>query len=530
MLMTRVTAWGIGRKNRLHEMCAAVRLLADDDFPTLSGSTAFIIRGQDVSLDEIRRYFRRKGCSDPVAYIRNLPEDQIAESFDVRLREKKFRDRVRSLNSSLNQPGTPEDDSDDAIPPASGTTVDVVTDVTEVGTHLQDELVFGRDSQVSSFDSPTVQNHDSLLLSTASYDLHLSIPSLCTKSDTLLLATQRYIDTYVVSIRQLSHYEPKAHYQTLHGRFSFQIQEGVACKQRNDVVSAITAHQQAFSLIDGIVLEDHPMSVTLILSLMCELLAGGDTNLVKHISKRVVYSNAKLRRQNHPVAALFEALSEIAHPSNHHLYSALRVASESFDHHVGHRDWRSMYLKERLCDALYYSQETSERIRKRSQLLQDQRIKYGPNARNVLFTQLNVADDHASVCEFDEAIAMFEEALTRAESLTDDHGFSRGRIRFAALEGKGNVLMTQAESGSTCQWSGIMVDTKLMEQAVECYGFAEAEANIWFEPSSKRSQRILKKKFEAEVKLHQAKNTLNMCQFGVAPSLSSWDLLSDADV
>lgn len=527
--MTRVTAWGIGRKNKMHEMCAAIRLLAHYDFESLSGSTAFVIRGQDVSLDEIRRYFRRKGYSDPVAYVKGLPTDQVIRDLDVRLREKKLRGRTNSSDSSPNPRNTPDTDSDDAPLPVANTTIEPVTDVAEIGTHLQGGSTADQEfSQALSFNSPpNTKILDGSPFSIASLDFQFSISTPCWNSDTLLLATQTYINMYTVSIRQHAHWEPKAHYQTLHGQFSFQIQEGVACKRNNDIATAMTAHRRAFGLIEGIVVEDHPMSITLILSLMCELLASGDMKLVKHIAKLIVHSYTKLGRRNHPVDALFRALLGIEHLGNHHLYCALRVASEYFDLVMSNSDWRSMYLKERLCDALYHSQEIEERVRTRRQLLQDQKSKYGPNARNVLFTQMNVAEDYASLYQPDQARALYTDALDRAESLLDDHGFSRGRVRFAALEGLGNLLMTEAQAEFGSQWNALMADTGILEQALSCYSSAEVEASRWFESSSKRSIRILQKKKEAEDKLHQAQQALDMSQYFVPASSSSWDVVSD---
>lgn len=503
-------------------MCAAVRILANEDFTALSGSTLFVVRGQDVSLDEVRRYFRRKGCSDPVGYVNALPENQVMDDVDVRLRQKIYRDRSSFSDSSSNQQGTPETGPTETPTASSSPVIEPQNDVVEIGNHLQDEQFLGSgvDQALSFNSSPFTQLSNSPPLDAASFNIHLSIPTSCRHSDAMLWATGTYISTYAVSVRQRSHYEPRAHYQTLHGQFSFQIQEGVACRNRNDVLAAVTAHRQAFSLIDGIVSEDHPMSVTLILSVMCELLRGGNLNLIKHIAERIIRSNNKLQRQSHPMSILFRAVLHIERLENHHLYCALRRASEDFDFLMGNIDWRSMYLKERLCDALYHSEEVEERVRTRRRLLQDQVGKYGHNARNVLFTQMNVAEDLASLHETGRALTLYKDALARAESLTDDHGFSRGRIRFAAFEGLGNLHMSQALAGNDLQWDTLVSDAGSLKQALKCFELAEAEATTWFEASSKRSQRITERK-------HEAQDHLDTHILFAGQDLSNWDLMSD---
>ncbi len=113
----------------------------------------------------------------------------------------------------------------------------------------------------------------------------------------------------------------------------------------------------------------------------------------------------------------------------------LRAASDALEDHDP-TYWKTLYVKERHCDALYHAGRYGEAAIRRAQLLRLQESRYGPFARNVLWTSLNVADDHLIHGQLLEAEKRFSLIAQQSEQHS---GYNRAKSRIVALEGLAKV-------------------------------------------------------------------------------------------
>lgn len=95
----------------------------------------------------------------------------------------------------------------------------------------------------------------------------------------------------------------------------------------------------------------------------------------------------------------------------------MRIAVDQLIRLLGPSDWKTLYLTERFCDCLWHTGQSEERARMRQQLLQAQKSRYSSHARNVLWTMINVAEDHLLVdADLNRAELTFAEVLKLADS------------------------------------------------------------------------------------------------------------------
>ena len=272
---------------------------------------------------------------------------------------------------------------------------------------------------------------------------------------------------------------------------------GIFSFLKGETIGAINNFEGAFGLIREIFRNDHPMSIAMLMSVICELKKNNLQNIVLQLVTHIRQVVSMLHNEKpHVLSLLFEIL-ETSGPDE-----AANLAICSIRKALGHLathdrlDWKTLYLKERLCDCLYYMGESGEGADTRLILLNEQEQKYGIYARNVLWTLTNVADDHLKRGEPYKAQLRFRDVLTRSEKL---EGYERANSRFKALEGLANTALVAADSVFA---QGIMSDpsasndTKWRKQqeylleTVRLYDEAEQEAETWFEHDSPRRVRV----------------------------------------
>ena len=288
-----------------------------------------------------------------------------------------------------------------------------------------------------------------------------------------------YIVNYISSQRSHIHTEPEVHAYTVHAQFAAKMQDGIFLlvkppknnvdkDQSIDTIASgpFKSFKMGFELVRDILADDHPMSLALVLSVLCELASHADrTDLglatILDMLITLFGREAKLLLgEGHPLSTIFSLLAEnrfsppstksaatSANTLHNFILAALRLAVDqlAMPNPSGPHDWKTLYLRERLCDSLYHSGPAfnHERSALRAKLLVDQEAVYGPCRRNVLWTLTNVADDCLSQGEVEAATGYFSQALMRAETHT---GYGRAKTRFAALEGLGRSMMKQAEA------------------------------------------------------------------------------------
>lgn len=472
MIMTRVRQWGIARNCNFDEMCAAIRLLGDQELDQAPMDTAFLIRGQQIPLNKILVYFRRKEISDPVAFVKGLPEDRLAEK-DVQLCPPGSRSEPDSTQSSTLTPSFSESLNASLIQKTSSNS-------TPSSCGLQ------RGHQSSS----SMTRVDLAMISPQIPNIS-PMRSPTQPSERLVWSITVYVDSYSASERCDSHHEPSVHHLTTHGQFGARVQEWIALMSgkgpRTESDQALTSINSAFDLIPELLNDHSPMNMAQVLTVICELLQAKYWHMVKMLVKHI-YSMSKAQgKSEHTIGAFCAALNDAEDLSAGTIICIMQKAMETLTANRGRTDWRSLYLKERLCDALYHARidYPYQRQKARQGLLADQKIRNGPNARNVLWTMAIVGDDLRLAGEFDSAKDVFDEVLSRAHHL---EGYHKAKTRFPALEGLGLLYLDMA--GHHRYFSQ---KTQLLRQAMQQFKTAEDEARRWFvfPMSTRRIDRIL---------------------------------------
>ncbi|KAF9774865.1 hypothetical protein IL306_007109 [Fusarium sp. DS 682] len=432
MIRARISQWNLQRNNQFHGMVAALRLLDPDTALWPVPEPWFLIRGRHVSLDEVLRYFRRKGIQNPIQWCRSAAVHQDEPTV------------------SLLQEGSS---------PVDGT------------------------SEGSSILAA--------LSSARGVALHMSPVYIPTPIFTLeQKAAASLTDYCAVYLSHDLHPEPEVHQFTTHGRFGNRMQEGLAQMIREGP-GAFPHFNQAFDLVRPLLSDCHPMSLAQILAIVCELSAYKEPSAYKIqavLSSLLQYSAAMASTLRTPsslvqflqsLSALPPALLQCTAISS--LRAALAIFSEKSPH-----TWHRLYIEERLCDCLYHGRDRTEGGVRRAHLWSEQESFYGLFARNVVWTVTNVADDRLDGGDLDGAEACYSTALARAEQLS---GFGRAKLRYAALEGLGRIEQMRFETAHTNRDACILH----LQKASRYVDEALNEALIWFEPTSRRVGRVTEK-------------------------------------
>ncbi|KAK4947599.1 hypothetical protein LTR10_013545 [Elasticomyces elasticus] len=456
MLHTRIRRWKLGRNHKFPEMGTAAHLLAEylDRHLVIQRtvSPGFRIRGELVDHSEFLRYFRRKKISDPVKWVKEQ-NDEFVLSEDVEL-----------ITGTTTPESNSADDPDDEY-------------VVQVDAENNDRADQEQPSCVPEVADHPAQQHQepSSLVETRrrSPDTHdLYTPTLTAKPpiflrpqtfhalEHLTYTMSTYVSFYATSARFLTHTEPAVHAHTVHAMFASRMQDGIssllftassAQKQKASTSKAFTDFQKGFDMILQILSNDHPMSLSLMLTVICELARHNHTAfkaLTFQLLKYTTEMSGLALGRTHALTILFSILlqqlvnSDLSTLANM-ILTSLRLATAHLSTHNPY-DWKTLYLRERLCDSLYHSGSSfqSERSQMRARLLTDQERVYGLPARNVLWTLTNVADDALEEGRVDKAIGYFRQALERADT---SEGYGRAKTRFAALEGLGRCEVKMAE-------------------------------------------------------------------------------------
>lgn len=498
-LHTRIKKWKIGRNHKADEMETAAGLLAryqDQQQhirqsmhpPANIASThvekpSFLIRGEKVSHEEFKRYFRRKKISDPVSWFKKAKDDTFVLSQDVQIITEA--DIVSGDSSSSDENEQKAKNKNVPLPD--------LDDLSHVQGNYSDEYELVTDDYI---DAARGQEAPSTLAlqHTNNYLSQFSVPEFIRPQsfsalERLADSMSKYMASYLSPENTKTDHEPTLHAHTLHAIFASKMQDGVSILSRVPLPDtaersvsrrkrphptaeeALVSFNNGFDKIQRILANHSPMSLALMLSVVCELASHATTAKMNALGVNALllqllqYTHkmaTTVLKQGHPLTELFHILgqefmfpttptSTDSPPLVDLIFTAFRVAIErlqSLDHQYAlqTRDWRQLYLRERFCDALYYSglpfQPTRADMRK--QLLFDQELKYGQTARNVMWTLTNVADDCLAVGDVDAAIGWFTEALRRADTLTEEYG--KAKTRFAALEGLGRCWLAKARA------------------------------------------------------------------------------------
>jgi hypothetical protein len=491
MLKARITLWKLDKKVKWKDMCTAAQMIAlrATDLPV--EHTKFRIRRRIVTWKELVAYFRRRKIHDPIEWTQTRPMDASQFSSDVIL-----------LTPRTSVTGSDDEFEDTEI-------TDRNEEYNPTNLHIVPEGHSGPAMEEVSCDvyqmSEEMALSNAIAMAAVSPKQRPSTPFTFRRADDILWHMRNYCDGYIESIWDLKHSEPLVHHQTTHGLFGHRVQDGVSFILQGKVDLGFKSLDGAFGLITELLHDHHPMALAQVITVICELVARDMIPLVRQLLIHIRDMSTISRRAVFPMTAIFEVLLHADGDIVHLLLSAMRIAVDTFKSAGGISRWKLLYLEERLCDCLYHVGDQNERIGRRLNLLRAQQEHYGQDARNVLWTLSNVADDHLLRGNLGEAEVIFRDLLSRADR---HEGFGRAKNRFAALEGLSKAAIATAERGIESELGKGHIPLSELSQiklreACDWLFEAETVAAAWFDVSSRRTLRVHAKLAEIHARAFQ---------------------------
>lgn len=476
MVRTRISQWDLQRNNRIHTMVAALRLLDPDPALWPSPQPCFLVRGRRVAMSEVLRFFRRRGIQNPVQWCHTTTVERDEPAVSLILEEGS----TSGVSSEGGAEHTPPSSS-------SGSSKSLSLSVASLSPRTS-----------SHISPPPVRLPTPILILTLEQRAVASMRDYCAS----------YLDLNLVTIHQ----EPEVHQFTTHGRFGDRMQEGLAQMKRRGP-NAFHSFSHGFNLVRPILADCHPMTIAQFLATACELLAYSDAQPVVESLLRYSANMAASLRVSPPLVQFLHSLSGSAPALLQRIaIASLRAALDVFTE-GSPSTWHGLYLQERLCDCLYHGRDRVEGSVRRERLLTEQEAFYGPFARNVLWTVTNVADDRLDGGDLDGAATYYTMALGRAEHQA---GFARAKSRYAALEGLGRVELMRFNrlrggggGRAHADRDGCILH---LRNAYRHVSGALNEAQVWFEPTSRRAVRA------SEQAVHIASLVESLDNVTVSPS------------
>ena len=476
MVKSRIIKWNLHKKLQHSEVHTALRILGPDAAKWPCPNPQFHVRGRIVDYQDLVRYLRRKGVDDPTKWATSRP-DPHGDSSEVRL---------------LVDPPTVQQLSSSAIAHASASQRDGFRNQ-----GLGDELDTGQTIEAEDYWPSALPQPSSLSREFEEIALMWSPnrarppdPPVFVLAASLVWKARAYCLEYVFSARANNHAEPIYHQKTSHGHFADRMKHGLSLFARKDYDDAFDAFESGFDLLPEIVANDHPMALTLILAVLCQLITSG----AGAIAASLLTHMQKLLHSCYPAKfLLIDLISQLQDATQvlEFFLLGLRSIMDTVALDISNTDrWKAFYVRERYCDALYHAQVHGEGSMLRARLLAEQEAHYGTQARNVLWTAATVADNSLIYGRLDAAEHQYRRVLQGANTLC---GFDRAQIRFAALEGLADTLQgrvpvskvePRARDTSATSPSGHM------QEAVDCLSQALKLGTTWFNPRCRRVDRV----------------------------------------
>ena len=477
MVKTRILNWNLHKNLQYSEVQTALKILGPEKSTWPSQTPRFRIRRKIVEYSEIVRFCRRRGILDPLQLTQTDQDDGLELSSHVEL-----------LKST-----SPQESESHA-------------DVDHIGTaSARDSELKGMQAQRNGFNlHDTSADSERLLDLSRSWSadirttrpsfapiLQIDDPNIYVLAATAVSQMQSYCMEYISSPYGLKHKEPEVHQFTSHSRFQNHMQEGLAYFAKVAWGPAFNHFDLAFALLKEMLTDANPMAVTVFLLVVCILKVRNAEPVALQLIKHVLDLATVMQSLPTSLIAMLRSIRVSGEISEISLL-CLRSASDVCDTMAPLR-WKTFYVQERLCDALYHTKMLGEGSSRRAKLLIMQEALYGPHARNVLWTTLNVADDNLTLEQLEDAEYRFNSVLDRSLQLT---GFNRAKIQVVALEGLAKTHTAKAarlaKIHSKDHDLSSMPDTyhQLLRKASIMTDEAIEMAEIWFEAPSMRLDRV----------------------------------------
>lgn len=463
MVKTRLGQWKLNKRSHCSKRRATSKTLGPDPRLLPSENSQLSLQDSAMTYEESLGSPRRHGICGPLQPFLGIPDNDTA------------RDAHTNLRTAADNPGD------------VGSNDDHVSRDNHRGFEVA-KVQESRDwspPQLKRDSAPGRTGFGRQSLQGASLQ-HIRDPDAFSQIARAVDRTRLFCWSYLAQCGTLADAEPAIHHHTNHARFQDQIHAGLALfpkAMQGQVSLNIPFHHfgLACGLLKEVFADVHPMAVALYLDVLCQLRAQKVGSVAAELLRHTIALAASTPTI---LPSLFELLKIMQEPDGlvELPLACLRAAINAFqdfeDSSV--HQWKTLYLQERHCDALYHAGMYGEGAAKRVQLLEAQEAFYGRSARNVIWTLSNVADDHLRRGDLDAAEQSFSNVLDRSRV---QHGFNQAKTSVVAHEGLAKVYLARAnDAQATARPQAVGKAFEHSRQALEL-------AQTWFE-SKRRIDRV----------------------------------------
>jgi hypothetical protein len=466
MVKAKLGDWGLYKNFHLPELRTALQLLGPDRSQWPSEEPIFLIHQSKVELRYILRFFGRKGIQDPFEWVRTTEDTDYEHSIHVEL----LTDSTPTESSTENGDGGPPGGNSGSSIPQTFSSTSSASPVVWAGSGTVSPREYG----IPSTFTRIIPDPDTYIHANRAYHL---VESFC-------------LNYMASSTDELD--EPLVHRNTYHARFLDQMEEGLFLYSQENYPLAFDKIRIAFRLVEYLIKDLHPMGIAIYLLLLCKLSTQKVYDVLASLLRHTREMSVKINLGQNDLVELLQVISKSGDFLSIPIL-CLRAASDTLDAN-DKTHWKALYAKERHCDSLYYARMFGELAPRRAQLLTLQEEKYGPSARNVLWTSLNVADDHLFNNQLGLAEVRFAQVLQQAGDRGD---YNCVKSRVPALEGLAKVALLKATTqlnarpGSAILLQSHESASELLLKALVYSNEAVDLAKSYFENSSRRINRLL---------------------------------------
>ena len=482
---SKVLRWNLHKKLHLPEMRTALKLLGPDQSQWPSQEPQFRIRRKVFSLGEILRSYGRRGIQDPFEWVQATPNHSYEHSSTVEL--------LTPSTTASTEPGDIDQNvSGGALAaPNPLCTAPPSPPAPKGGS----EEIF---QQTPNYEHEVISN----------VNWSLQDPDIHVYTATAVQQIQSYCRMYMASSYALVHGEPEVHHFTSHARFLDHMDEGISLFVSGNMDLAFKKFRLGFAMLKDVLVDLHPMATAIYFLLLCKLTVNKVQQLAVMLLQHTIQLASAIHTRTTRLLALFSAILKAGELLEMPLV-CLRAASDTLEANDP-TNWKTLYVKERHCDALYHAGLYGEGAIRRAQLLTLQESRYGPSARNVLWTSLNVADDHLIHGQLLEAEQRFSIVAQQSELHL---GYNRAKSRIVALEGLAKVayvrfcrqLDAHLDSSVALQsWHEALYQ---QQKALKFVNEAIELAQVWITGPNRRTRRLLDLRYKVQAAAIQLKST-----------------------
>jgi hypothetical protein len=178
-------------------------------------------------------------------------------------------------------------------------------------------------------------------------------PDVYVQAATAVRLIQSFCSKYMASTEFVD--EPKVHRDTCHARFLDQMDERLFLYNQENYDLAFNKFDNGFGLLKDMLTDLHSMGIAAYLLLLCKLSIHKVTPVLDALPRYIHELASILKPVPHDLVELLEFISKsrefLAIPL---LY--LHAASDILEAKAI-TDWKTLYIKEGHCDALYYAHD-----------------------------------------------------------------------------------------------------------------------------------------------------------------------------